>query len=359
MAQPSVIERLRRELALAGLTAFVHYQTNRPCTVFEYLSAVPGLEDSGLVIPADADAVLVSKEFEEARARTGRISDVRPATTIPVSKAMEALGEVFREKHLLGKKVGVDETELTLEVYLHLKKLGLEPVPFSEVIRKLRARKTAEEIVHMREAVRLATLAQRRVQSLAGEGLTEAELAAEAGFAMERNGGEKSFVGVQFGRNASLPHWRPSATRVAGNGLLVVDLGAKASGYNSDLTRTFRVGEPSAQEEKMLQITNEAVLSAISEVKPGVSLSRAAASARRVIREAGLPEPKHRIGHGVGLSVHEYPVVEEGFDTVAEGGMVFTIEPGVYIDGRAGCRTEVEVLVTDSGPEVLDRGLEL
>ena len=341
------------------MSAFLHYQTNRPGTVFEYLSGIPGLEDSGLVVPADSEPVLVSKEFEEARARTGRITDVRPATTIPISKAMGVLGEVLREKGLSGRKVGVDETELTLEVYLWLRKLGVEPVPFSGVIRELRARKTAEELVHMREAVRLAALAVRKVEALAGEGLTEAELAAEAGFIMERNGGEKSFVGVQFGPNAALPHWRPSGTSVLGSGLLVVDLGARVFGYNSDLTRTFRVGEPSIQEEKMLRITREAVLSAVSEVAPGTNLSKAAACARRVIREAGLPEPKHRIGHGVGLSVHEHPVVEEGFDTVAEEGMVFTLEPGIYIDGKAGCRIEVEVLVKGSGTEVLDRELEL
>lgn len=358
MSGQSVIERLRAQLVAAGLDGFIHFQTTaaHDSVTLRYLSGVGGLEDSGIVFAADSEPVLVVKDFEEARAKKHSwIRDVRAATTIPLGAAVGALGQVVSEKRLAGKKLGVDETELTLEVYLELQKLGVTLVPFGQKLAEMRMKKTEEELRRMRKAVEIAQAATQRIQSLLEQGLTELELAAEATLTIERSGASKAFVLVQFAENAALPHAQPTSRVVRGDGLLVVDLGACFEGYNSDITRTFVVGSPPQAQLKCLGAVREALRNALERAGPGVGVSQVARAARQAISRAGLPQPKHRIGHGLGLKVHEKPIVEEGFDHVLEPGNTVTIEPGVYLEGLCGARLEVDVHITENGHEVLDQ----
>ncbi|MEM0270976.1 MAG: Xaa-Pro peptidase family protein [Thermoprotei archaeon] len=353
----TIQERLRDELEAVGIDGFIHFQTGRvrEYATLRYLSGVGGLEDSGLIFPADAEPVLVVKDFEEVRARRESwIRDVRGVTTIPLSAATKALGDVIREKGLIGKKLGVDESELTLEVYMELQKLGVQLVPFGSTIARMRMRKTREEIEKIRRAVEIAESAINKVEGLVGEGLTEAELAAEATLTIEKSGGSKAFVIVQYAENAAIPHGGPTVKPVRGDGLLVVDLGANVEGYNSDITRTIIVGRPPAKQVEYVRAVWEALNSAIARAAPGVGVWEVARAARSVIGKRGLPQPRHRIGHGLGLNVHENPIVEEGFNHILEPGNTITIEPGVYFDGVCGVRFEVDVQITKDGCEVLD-----
>jgi Xaa-Pro aminopeptidase len=353
----SVGERLRAELSAAGLDGFIHFQTGRAHenVTLRYLSGVGGLEDSGLVFPVDSEPVLIVKDFEEVRAkRQSWVRDVRGVTTIPLSLATQRISEVVREKRLTGKRLGVDESELTLEVYLELSKLGVELVPFGSRIMRMRMRKTREEVEKVRRAVIIAESAIKRIGSLLSDGLTEAELAAEATLAMEKAGGSKAFVLVQFAEDAAMAHVQPSGKRVKGDGLLVVDLGANYDGYNSDITRTFVVGRPPTAQLEYVKTVWKSMDEAVAAAAPGVGVAEVAGRARRVIREKGLPQPRHRIGHGLGLSVHEKPIVEEGFEDVLEEGNIVTVEPGVYFEGLCGVRFEVDLHITGGGCEVLD-----
>ncbi len=352
-----MLERLRDRLVSARLDGFIHFQTGRAHenVTLRYLSGVGGLEDSGVVFPVDSEPVLIVKDFEEPRAkRESWIRDVRGATTIPLSAATQGLREILREKGLVGKRLGVDESELTLEVYLELARLGVDLVPFGSAVTDMRMVKTAEEVHKIRRAAKIAEDAIRRVESLLGDGLTEAELAAEATVTMERSGGQKAFVLVQFADNAALAHSRPTNRPVRGDGLLVVDLGANYEGYNSDITRTFRVGHPPQVQLGYVDAVWRSLNEAVGCIRPGVPVADVARRARAVIRDRGLPQPRHRIGHGLGLSVHEKPIVEEGFDHVLEEGNTITVEPGVYFEGQCGVRFEVDVHVTADGYEVLD-----
>jgi len=350
-------ERLRAGLVEARLDGFIHFQTNRAHenVTLLYLSGVGGLEDSGIVFPVDSEPVLVVKDFEESRAKKESwIRDVRGTTTIPLSLGVKALGEVVREKGLAGKRLGVDEAELTLEVYEQLRRLDVELVPFGEALMRMRMRKTTEEADKIRRAVRAAEGAVKRVESLLRDRLTEAELAAEATLAIERAGASKGFVAVQFAENAALPHARPSERKVVGDGLLVVDLGATVGGYHSDISRTFAVGSPPASQLRYVGAVWEALRQALEKVEAGANVSEVARAARRVLAEKGLPQPKHRIGHGLGLMGHEKPIVEEGFDHTLEEGNVIAVEPGVYFEGLCGARIEADVLVGGGGHEVFD-----
>lgn len=356
LANANRIEAIQRKLVMSGLDGFVHYQSSRAKenVTIPYLTGVRGLEDSGVIIPASSEPVLLVKDFEESRAkRQSSLADVRGVTTLPVERAMASIGEVFKEKGLAGKRIGIDESELTVEVYNKLLSLGVTMVPFATELISMRMVKTAAEAKKIREAAEIAGAAIEKVRSLVSEGLEERELAAEASNLMQRSG-EASFVSVQFGPNASFPHHRGDSTRVRGDGLLVVDLGANVEGYNSDITRTLYVGSPSERHRKIPDSIKLAVSDAIEKVRPGVPVKEVALAARRVIRNSGLPQPRHRIGHGIGLNVHEKPIVEEGFEYVLQAGNVIAIEPGTYLDGDTGCRIEVDLLVTESGAELLD-----
>jgi Xaa-Pro aminopeptidase len=354
----TILDKLRASLEEQGLKGFIHFQTNKAHenVTLRYLTGVQGLEDSGVIVPTDSEPVLIVKEFEESRARTfSTIKDVRGCTTIPLSAAAKQLGQVIDEKNLRGKKLGVDQSELTLEVYEQLQKLGVELVPFGEKIASMRITKLPEEIANIRRAAELASMAIERIGTLLNDGLTEAELAAEATFTMEKHGGAKAFVSVQYAQNASVPHHSPDSTRIQGSGLLVVDLGARVAGYNSDITRTFVVGSPPQEHLSYIKAVRESVSHAVERVRPGVNVEEVARAARSVLSKWGLPQPAHRIGHGLGLSVHEKPVVEEGFNHTLDVGTVFTIEPGVYVPNVTGCRIEVDALVTHDGAELIDR----
>ncbi|MDG6929241.1 MAG: aminopeptidase P family protein [Nitrososphaerota archaeon] len=355
--RPGVLDRVRGRLRERGLDGFVHFQTSRARenVVLHYLSGVMRLEDSGILVPVDSDPVLFVKDFEgERAARMGRIGDTRALATVPLDSAMRGVGEILREKGLEGRRLGIDDSELSVEVFLELQKLGLELVPFGSEIREMMTIKAPEEVASIRRAVGLASAALGRVRELAASGMSEHELAAEASLVMERGGGEKSFVHVQYDRNASFPHHDSDGTRVEGDGLLVVDLGARVDGYTSDLTRTFAVGSPKGERVKIMEAARDALEAAIEAVRPGAAVADVAKAARDVLRSRGLPGPKHRIGHGVGLGVHERPIVEEGFPGRLAEGMVLAIEPGVYIPGVTGCRLESNVLVTADGHEALD-----
>src|SRR5579875_67744 len=352
-----IMDRLLGRLASRGLDGFVHFQTSRARdnVVLHYLSGVQGLEDSGVVISLGSEPVLLVKDFEGDRAKnSGRIKDVRPTTTIPLDKAMVELEKVIAEKRLKGKKIAIDDSELSVEVYLRLKKMGIELVPFSDQVKDLRMIKTEQEIDKIRGAAMIASESLKELRKHLDENLTESQLGALLSLDIENRGAEKSFIHVQFEQNASFPHHISASTRVASPGFLVVDLGARVEGYNSDITRTLTVGEPDSEHNRLFRTVQQAIEEATRRVAPNAKVEDVAKAARDVIASAGFPQPEHRIGHGLGLNVHEAPITEKGFPGTLQEGMVIAIEPGVYIKGKTGCRLESDLLVTSDGVEELD-----
>ena len=161
---------------------------------------------------------------------------------------------------------------------------------------------------------------------------------------------------VASGERGALPHGIASDKKIKKGELVIVDMGALYNGYSSDETRTYAVGKVLKKAQEIYQIVKDAHDLAIEAVRPGVKVSDIDRAARDYIKKAGYGEFfGHGTGHGVGLNIHEAPSVgPSGRETLSEG-MVFTVEPGIYLEGEFGVRIEDMILVTGDGFEVLTR----
>ncbi|WP_290810191.1 Xaa-Pro peptidase family protein [Halovivax sp.] len=232
----------------------------------------------------------------------------------------------------------------------------------SEVTTELRIRKDGTELAAMRRAGEIADAVSADVRALGDEaiGMTEQELAREIESRLVAAGGEgPSFeVVVGSGPNGAMPHHRHGDREIGPGDPVVLDFGTRVAGYPSDQTRTVAFGdaEPPSEFEDVFEVVCEAQEAGIDAAEPGATAEAVDRAARAVIDDAGFGDAfVHRTGHGVGLEVHEPPYVVAGNDRELEPGMVFSVEPGIYLEGRFGVRIEDLVVVTASGCERLNR----
>jgi len=230
--------------------------------------------------------------------------------------------------------------------------LGVLPVLATGVLRGLRMVKDASEIDALRKAGAAIDRVHSRVPDLLMPGRTEADVAADIAEAIVAEGhSEVAFVIVGSGPHGADPHHSYSDRELRVGDIVVVDIGgAYEPGYNSDSTRTYSIGEPSAEVAQQYSVLQRAQRAAVEAVRPGVTAEDVDAAARDVLAEAGLAEYfVHRTGHGIGLSVHEEPYIVAGNDLPLQAGMAFSVEPGIYFPGRWGARIEDIVVVADDG----------
>ncbi|ADD07493.1 putative Xaa-Pro dipeptidase (plasmid) [Natrialba magadii ATCC 43099] len=231
----------------------------------------------------------------------------------------------------------------------------------SEVVDELRLRKDDAELEHLREAAAISDRVSEAIRGLGEEaiGMTEAELADAIEQRLTAAGGEgTSFeTVVGSGPNGARPHHRHTDRQIERGDPVVLDFGTRVEGYPGDQTRTIVFdGEPPADFENVHEAVLTAQQAALDAVEPGVEAQAIDRAAREVLENRGYGEQfVHRTGHGVGRDVHEPPYITEGNDRVLEPGMVFSIEPGVYLDGEFGVRIEDLVVVTEDGCERLNR----
>jgi Xaa-Pro aminopeptidase len=257
------------------------------------------------------------------------------------------------------RRVGVEHDSITLDQADYIREVlepGGELLDIRPLTARLRAVKSELEIELIRHAAKIADHAMEEVISRLRPQITEVELSVVAECSMLQEGAE----GVSFepflmsGENSWLPQRVSSCKPLRERELALLDMGAVYEGYCSDLTRTFTVGEVDEGSRRIFRVAYEAQQAAISAVKPGVSARDIDSVARGKIAEAGLGKYfPHLTGHGVGLSSHESPIVDQEVDTVLEPGMVVTVEPGIYVPGVGAARVEDMVLVTPFGHEVL------
>ena len=369
-ADPETFERRTRaaqqrlrERGDAGLVLF-------PSRNLQYLagySEEPAERHLLLFVPAAGEPVFFVPALSDEQIREASwVDDVRTWDDAddPVPRITEIAAELgLDEGHVL-----VDDTMWAL--FTQDLRTALPEATFglaSEIVGDLRVRKDDAEIDAMRRAGAVADETVRDLREL-GEGalgLTEAELADEIEALLEANGG----TGVSFetivgaGPNGAKPHHHHSDREIEAGEPVVLDFGTRVDGYPSDQTRTLVFGgEPSEEVEEVHEVVQEAQQAGVDAVQPGVTAESVDAAAREVIEAAGYGEQfVHRTGHGVGLDVHEEPYVVEGNDRELEPGMVFSVEPGIYLPGEFGVRIEDLVVVTEDGCERLndtDRGWE-
>jgi Xaa-Pro aminopeptidase len=229
-------------------------------------------------------------------------------------------------------------------------------VPVHQNMSVVRVLKDASELTMIREAIRVASESFREVQWRIAVGVKEREVAVELEYAMRRRGAQRvSFdTIVASGERSALPHGAAGERRFGTGDLVIADFGAVVNGYNSDETCTLVVGKRSQEQERVHGIVLEAQKRAIHAIRPGMELAKIDAIARDFIREAGYGAYfGHGLGHGVGINVHEEPRLAPDIEGFTEEGMVFTVEPGIYIPGWGGIRLEDMVLVTSDGCEKL------
>ncbi len=238
----------------------------------------------------------------------------------------------------------------------------------STVLEAQRARKDEIELAALRRAGIIADRVAREIRTRGEEvvGLTERELASEIDARLEREGGLGSSFEtiVAAGANGSRPHHHPGETTIRAGEPVVLDFGCVVNAelavgdtrYPSDQTRTMVFGgEPADRYVAVHEIVQQAQEAAVQHVEPGVTAQSVDRMAREIIDGAGYGDAfVHRTGHGVGLEIHEPPYIVEGNDRELEPGMVFSVEPGIYLEGEFGVRIEDLVVVTETGCERLN-----
>ena len=348
----SRIEKLRKSMKEKNVdSVFISSYENR-----RYYSGFTG-SNGWLVITGNSLNIFTDGRYIE------QVKHEAPLYTLVVSdqsyqKAMLEAFSSFASSHPLGKKIGFEMGMMSVSLYSEL--LGRvnnsEFVAFGEEIRSPRDYKDPVEIEMIRRAVKIAEEGFQAIEAKFISGATERELAAELQYRMKLAGADNESFDtiVGSGENGAMPHAKVSDRVLKEGDAIVVDWGAIADGYNSDMTRTLFVGKPEGKMKEVYEIVLEAQMKVLKNLKPGMKTGEADAIARDHIKAAGYgKEFGHGLGHGVGLAVHEMPSLKEGMETVLQPGMVVTVEPGIYLPGIGGVRIEDLVVITEDGCEVL------
>ena len=339
------VERLAALLEEPLLVAGPPYVLGGQANV-RYLTGLASSNAAVLVEP-DGSATLFT-DFRYARQARG----VPGVTVVETPRGLlPAVGE-----HLSGSRIAFEDQHLPYEGYRALADAGVDAVPRSGIVESLRAVKDDGEVSAMRHACALSdeifgALAEQRFS-----GRTEREMA----WWIERSYRDAGAEGVSFepvvaaGPTASSPHAVPGDRVIEAGVLVKVDAGCILEGYCSDCTRTFAVGEVPDRLVELHALCLEAQLAGLAAVGPGVHGRDADAASRVPIEDAGLGWAYgHGLGHGVGLQIHEGPVLRPESTDVLERGNVVSVEPGIYLPGEVGVRIEDLVLVTEGGRERL------
>lgn len=275
-------------------------------------------------------------------------------------KGMEAIWELLkREKQV--STIAFEEDFMTYKKYCEFQKKlsGYKLQPSTGLVECLRKKKDSNELQYIKKAVSIADEAFNHIIKIIKPGISEYDIALELEYYMRQNKAEKiSFpIIVASGWRSSLPHGVASNKKITSGELIILDFGAVYAGYNSDMTRTVCMGSASEEQKKIYNIVLKAQEKAVQNIKSGMSLKEADALARNIISQENYGKYfGHGLGHGVGLSVHEAPAVTYRYhDKYIREGMVFTIEPGIYIPRHCGVRIEDMVVIKESGTEILTK----
>jgi len=301
---------------------------------------------TALLLFPDADPVVVCPAFEERRLRGMSAVDrvvTWEETEDPFAKAA-ALIPAPKGRLAIEPSTAYDDVERLLAA-----RPGWTSVSAAPAFATVRMIKTAEEIEAIRRAIAVALPRFRRAFESLQPGATESGIS-------RLFGGENV---VQFGPSSAFPHGASTERALATDEAVLIDAWDKPEGYYYDITRSTWFGKPSDEYRKVWSIVLEAQGAAIDRAAPGVPCAEVDAAARRVIEKAGYGEFfTHRLGHGLGIDVHEPPYMVGHEKTLLEPGMTFTSEPGIYLPGRFGVRIEDDILCTERGAESLSPRVE-
>ena len=359
------IGRLRSDFLGAGLDGFVI--THLPN--LRYVTGFSGTAGAAVVTPGRCTLMVDFRYATTAR----EVLAGHPDGLVDLVLVDRAYDDTFTDllRRPEASRIGIEGSSMTVSRFERLSTALARPesrgmsgavtlVATDRVVERRRAVKDPFEIDTLREAARRLSHVAREVPAFLREGRSEQAVAAEIDAAIRDAGFERPAFDtiVASGVNSARPHARPGPRSLEAGDGVVLDFGGIYDGYCVDLTRTLHIGRPAPELLRMAGAVREAHAAAIAAVRPGARPSEIDAAARDVLARHGLAEAfGHGTGHGLGLEVHEDPRISKLPGALPDDpvvpGMVFTIEPGAYVDGLGGVRIEDDVLVTAEGCDVL------
>ncbi len=340
------IEKLRRGLGEKDIEGILISQPENR----RYLSGFDG--SAGFLVVTPQEAILATDFRYIAQAKS-------QAPDYKIFPITNDIGDWFpRLVAQAGiKRLGFEAGHLTFAFHRRLSdilskgKTQLRLIPVDGMVESLRAIKESEEVELITKAAEITDAAMEYVRDWIHPGVTEREVAWEIERFMREKGSEPLpfDIIVGSGANSTFPHAQPSAHTIQEAEPIVIDIGARVGGYGCDLSRTICLGTPDDTFNKIYDTVLGAQLGAMAIIKPGMSGGEADQLARVIIEEAGYSEAfGHGLGHGVGLAPHEEPRLGPNLPEKLVDGMVFTIEPGIYVDGWGGVRIE-DLVIMEKG----------
>jgi len=345
------LTRLRRQFPEGKIDAL---WVSQPENLY-YLSGCEGLEGY-LLITEDQAVIVTDFRYVEQVQRQSPEFDLFRIN----GKMAEWLPKLLQGRNI--KSLGFESGFTTVAFYEQLSSLikSLPACPaltaVNGLIEYLRMFKDAEEIANIEKAAHITDAVLSYIETILKPGLTEKQLAWEIEKFMREHGSQSVpfELIVAAGPNSALPHARPSDRIIQAGEPVVVDIGSRYNFYGSDLTRTFCAGQPDATFQKIYNIVLKAQQTAIEKLSPGMTGAEADALARQVITDAGYGDSfGHGLGHGIGLVTHENPRVSLNSTDILSEGMVFTIEPGIYLSGWGGVRIEDDIVIENGKIRVI------
>jgi Xaa-Pro aminopeptidase len=337
------LESIRNKLTETGADAFICYSSPN----YRYLSGFTG--SLAILIITMRQATIMS----DFRYRTQIPQEVVDFDFVEIKGLPEET--VFEQIQTLGiSKLAFETAHLTYRHYAQLRSLeALDLIPTENWVEDIRSKKDIFEVETIEKAAEIADAAIETVSNDIRPGMSENEVANRINALIRSMGGKKEAFDliVASGPRSAMPHGASSDRRIQAGEPIVIDIGAQFNGYNSDLTRTLwldKIKNPQVLE--LYEIVEEAQSAAIEAIRPGMLCKDVDAVARDMIAERGYGEYfGHGLGHGVGLEVHEPPTISRLGKGGIRPGMVFTVEPGIYIPDVGGVRIEDMIVVTDDG----------
>ncbi|MFN3649348.1 MAG: M24 family metallopeptidase [Armatimonadota bacterium] len=318
-----------------------------------YLSGFTGSTAALLVLPERAVFITDSRYTAQA---ARECPGFELAQTSSGGTYQDAIAE--KAKELGATELAIEGDLVTVSQLEKLKEKleGVELKPVEGLVAELRRIKDAEELASIRVACGIVDRSFEFILGLLRPGVSEREIAIELEYFMKKSGSEKEAFDtiVASGHRSALPHGRASEKLLEAGDFITFDFGARVGGYHSDLTRTVVLGSATERQREVYGVVLEAQLAALDAIRAGAEGKAVDAVAREIIAGRGFGENfGHGLGHGLGRHVHDHPALSPLSTVTLEPGMVVTVEPGVYLDGWGGVRIEDDVVVTETGCEIL------
>lgn len=322
----------------------------------ENIRYLTGFTPSNGMLLVGSNKMYLLVDFRYAEQAQKEVCEIRVVTfkTFP--------GEVLKEliAEIKGEKVGFESHVFTFDYFEKIKSSSgrITFKPLANLVENIRAVKEESEIEKIRKAAQIGDKAFEHILPFIKEGVRERDLAIELEFFMLKNGAEKeSFdIIVAFGERSSMPHAVATERRLKFGDFIKLDFGATFQGYHSDMTRTLVFGRANQKQKEIYGIVKRAQEEALAAIKLEIETEKIDSAARDYISKANYGEFfGHGLGHGVGLEVHELPILKAGSRDILKAGMVFTVEPGIYLSDFGGVRIEDLVVLRDDGVEILTR----